>query len=128
MYYECYTENPGDFKIEPVQPYPEPNDMFIASKIYRTAGYGCCFFIHKNNWGIIPDELKIWCGDDWQFYRTNKIKYCIEGLKCEGQVSSTVDSCSEDIEIVKLQDIVNIKKLIKSGMIPNYIGGTAWDK
>ena len=50
MGYDNYSNPTGDFRIVPVVPYPESRPMYISSKIYRTPGYGCCFFIHKNNW------------------------------------------------------------------------------
>jgi hypothetical protein len=37
----------------------------------RDWGWGCLFFIHKENWIEIPDDLLIACGDD---YLTNNVK------------------------------------------------------
>lgn len=47
-----------------------------ASELPDTCGGGSLFFIHKDNWIPIPDELKIYWGDTWQqdmqgLYRRN---------------------------------------------------------
>jgi len=33
----------------------------------RTNGFGCCFYIHKDYYVPIPNNLKIFFGDDWLF-------------------------------------------------------------
>jgi len=126
---DCYTEDAGEFVVSPVKPYPDPNPMFIESKIYRTDGYGCCFFIHKNNWDKIPNDMKLWCGDDWIFYRMKKINYSISGIKCDGYISATLDSenLKNEFNPIKENDIRIMKELIKENKIPNYIGGTIWN-
>ena len=56
---ENYKENPGLFSISHFQGR-------------RPTGYACCFFVHKSNWDPIPDDMKLWAGDDWLFYRSKK--------------------------------------------------------
>jgi hypothetical protein len=33
----------------------------------HTYGFGSLFFVHKENWNVIPDGLNIYFGDDWAF-------------------------------------------------------------
>lgn len=38
----------------------------------RTPGFGTLFFMSRSDWVPIPDDLLIWCGDDFQFSRQTK--------------------------------------------------------
>ena len=110
------------FRIYPI----ESNEKTTRGN--RPTGYGCCFFIHKKNWDPIPEDLKIWCGDDWIFYRSTHQNYIIDGLKCEGKMSSTTDdeSLSKKIEPIKENDMKIMLGLIKQGLVENYFLGTKW--
>ena len=58
----------------------------------REGGFGCCMFVHKENYSTIPNDMKIWGGDDWLFVNClNKIKnnYKLVGFKIEGEMSVT---------------------------------------
>lgn len=47
-----YGENDTEpYEIQPIE--------------WRPWGWGCLFFLHKNNWVNIDERLKIACGDDW---------------------------------------------------------------
>lgn len=35
----------------------------------RTWGFGTVMVMRKSNYRSIPDELKIWCGDDWLYHK-----------------------------------------------------------
>ena len=91
----------------------------------RPIGYACCFFIHKKNWDEIPNQLKIWAGDDWIFYRSKKQNYIID-IEYNDILSTT--SSSEEFDSIKENDMSEMKKLIKNGLVPNYLLGTIWDK
>lgn len=56
---------------------------------YRNYGYGTLIFLHKSNYFFIPEEMKIWCGDDYLFYRQKKFNYKIKGLGLKTQMSTT---------------------------------------
>ena len=56
---------------------------------YRNYGYGALMFLHKSNYTPIPDELKIWCGDDYLFYRQRGFNYKICGIKLITTMSTT---------------------------------------
>jgi Glycosyl transferase family 2 len=95
---------------------------------HRPTGFACCFFIHRNNWDLIPEELKLWAGDDWMFYRSKKYNYVIDGLKCEGQLSATLDdeSLSSEFNPIKENDMKVIKNFIEQGLLENFLLGTIW--
>ena len=110
------------FQINPIQP------NLKTTRGHRPTGYACCFFIHKNNWDFIPEEMKLWCGDDWLFYRSKKYNYVIDGLKCEGDISTTLDDESLQAEFnpIKTNDMMTMKKFVEDGLIENYLLGTIW--
>lgn len=102
------------------------NPDWKTSKGHRPMGYGCCLFIHKNNWIPIPDEMKVWAGDDYIFYyRNNLSNYMVEGLKCSGHISYTCNSL-ENIDEISKNDMFIMKDLIKEGIVENYLISTIW--
>lgn len=56
-----------------------------------STGFACVFFIHKNSYITIPDELKVWYGDNWLFEKTNKKPYQIINWPVGGELSVTVN-------------------------------------
>ena len=95
---------------------------------FRPNGFGCCFFIHKKNWDPIPEDLKIWAGDDWLFYRSKKPNYILEGLKCGGHMSFTSDDITfkNEFDQIKQNDMINMRSYVQSGVVENYLIGTIW--
>lgn len=60
------------------------NSFEIEEVPYTTFNYGVMLFLHKNNYYQIPEELKIFYGDDYLFVMNQKHKrknYVIENLK-----------------------------------------------
>ena len=118
----CYTEDAGEFGVSKIDPH------FTDNLVHRTDGYGCCFFIHKNNYTIIPNELKIWCGDDWLFYQDRNSNRIIEGVKCDGFMSATSDNLDlkSHFDEITNNDILIMRNLIKNGYIVDYFAGSWW--
>lgn len=119
---ENYRNPSTDFKF--VSPLPDGK----TTMGYRPIGFACCFFMHKKNWDRIPDDLKIWAGDDWLFYRSRKPNYLMEGIKIDGSLSSTLDDKSLESELgpIKTCDMINMKKYVEQGLVENYLMGTKW--
>jgi hypothetical protein len=68
------------------------NKNFKLSQIDRlSTGFGCLYFINKKSYLSIPDELKVWYGDNWLFEKTNKTPYQILNWPVTGVLSATVD-------------------------------------
>jgi len=76
--------------------FDNPQNEFGLEPIYhRNGGFACAFFIHKHNWIYIPNEMKLWGGDDWLFVKNKnngKQNYKIVGFKLEGEVSGTLEN------------------------------------
>jgi hypothetical protein len=56
----------------------------------RNFGYGCCMFMHRDNYRIIPDGLKIQYGDDFLFYSCEKNNFVLDGFNIVGKISATI--------------------------------------
>ena len=56
---------------------------------HRPWGWGCLFFINKDNWIPIDERLKIACGDDWLIHHTKGGAYEIKNLDLQDDKVST---------------------------------------
>ena len=123
MSVDNYNSNFKNFEVNKIPSF------YKSVKGERTFGYACCFFIHKSNWVDIPDGIKLWAGDDWEFYANSKPNYIIEGLKCEGSISATLDDVSLEVEFnpIKHNDMLLIKEEIRKGNIDNFLLNTKWN-
>jgi len=54
----------------------------------NTTGWGCLFSFHKLNWKPIPNELKIWYGDNWIHMVCRPILHLI-GMKMKTKMSTS---------------------------------------
>lgn len=57
----------------------------------RRPGYGCLWFIHKNSYTPIPNDIKIWYGDDWIYYKSGKPNWAMMNIDIVGKPSQTSD-------------------------------------
>lgn len=60
------------------------NSFRLEETTYTTFNFGVMLFLHKNCFYEIPDDLKIFYGDDYLFFKNKKnkkINYVIEDLK-----------------------------------------------
>lgn len=53
-------------------------------------GWGCMILINKENYVPIPDDLKVWCGDNW--LEKHMPVYTLYGLKMRTEMSTTSSS------------------------------------
>ena len=71
---------------------------------HRPWGWGCLFFINKDNWIPIDERLKIACGDDWLIHHTKGGAYEIKNLDLKDDRVSVTSIRGEFSQIQK-QDI-----------------------
>ena len=70
---------------------PTTEPVHFVTNEGRGTGWGCMFLFKRDNWVEIPDELKIWFGDDFitqQFIKRNQIVYSIKNV-CVSEWSIT---------------------------------------
>jgi hypothetical protein len=83
--------------------YEEIKITEVSNNTKRPYGFGCCFFIKKEKFKKIPNEIKIWYGDDIQYYSiSNKAMFSIPELQFE--MSKTVNSIDGLFSIVDSND------------------------
>ena len=81
---------------------------FAISKIeQRCWGWGCLFFVNKNDYKPIPNNLLIACGDDYLIKMLSA--YVLSGLSIQTEVSTT--SFSPEFLPIQSQDLINFKAL-----------------
>jgi hypothetical protein len=74
-------------------------------------GWGCMIFIKKNMWIEIPNDIKIWYGDNFIKEINPNPKWILRGLKVQTEMSTTSDLI--EFNHIKQQDHQNYLKLIK---------------
>jgi hypothetical protein len=74
----------------------------------REWGWGCCFFVHKNNWKPIPSQLKIACGDDYLIRELPS--FMVSGIPIEYEMVSFTSIKPEFFQIQQ-NDIEQFKLL-----------------
>jgi hypothetical protein len=57
----------------------------------RDWGWGCLIMFDKNNWLDIPDDIKIWYGDDYMFKCNSAPKATLKNFNIETEMSTTSD-------------------------------------
>jgi len=71
----------------------------------RDWGWGCLIILRKKDWISIPDDIKIWYGDDYIFKCNSVIKSTLKNFNIETEMSTTSDEKKWDV--VKNQDKIN---------------------
>jgi hypothetical protein len=90
--YGMIAVNPERFKF--FKSANNPTDKFTLKRItQRGNGFGMMMILQKQNYEIIPEDFKIYFGDDILWYINKDIfkrnNYCFVGLKITGEFSVT---------------------------------------
>jgi GT2 family glycosyltransferase len=89
--------------------YKEYNDSIkVAEGSAIGQGWGCCIFLNKENWVEIPDQIKIWFGDNWIVKNHEKCFSAAFKIFTEMSTTSSMDSLNNVIK----KDIQEWKKLL----------------
>jgi hypothetical protein len=77
----------------------------------RRGAWGCMMIMDKRNYTPIPEEMKIWGGDDYLFVH-NRAKWganhTLVGVPLEGHISLTADEKNAELHRIMEEDL-NIK-------------------
>jgi hypothetical protein len=68
-------------------------------------GWGCMIFLKKSMWVEIPNNIKVWYGDNFIKDRNPNPKWILKGLKVETEMSTTSDL--DEFNKIKQQDRIN---------------------
>lgn len=93
----CYTgQDPKTVIID--------KEIEVSDYEGRGTGWGCLFMMNRNNWEEIPEDLKVWFGDDYiaeRYYREKITVYNFRNVFCTPYATTeTLPQFSE----VKLRD------------------------
>ena len=94
------------------QSYKDINDnnFRLEKTNNRNWGFGCIIIFNKKYYVEIPEELKIWCGDDFLFKNFNN-RYIIRGVYIDTNMSTTSDIKSFD-DIKKNDELIYKKNYL----------------
>jgi glycosyltransferase involved in cell wall biosynthesis len=76
-------------------------------------GWGCFIMLHKKYWIDIPDNIKIWYGDNFIKEINPAPKACLRNFRVDTEMSTTSDDKEWDVR--KQNDQVNFLKLFVHG-------------
>lgn len=77
----------------------------------RDWGWGCLILFKKSNWIPIPDEIKIWYGDDYIFKCNPIVKSKLKNFNIQTEMSTTSDEKQWDE--IKKNDYLHLIKYLK---------------
>lgn len=80
-------------------------------------GWGCLIMLHKTFWIDIPDNIKIWYGDNFIKDVNPSPKACLRNFKIETEMSTTSDE--KEWDDIKKQDHINFINYLRYGKTTN---------
>ena len=101
-------EDYGAIGVNPISYDQKPTKFALENKHYITKGWGCLIFVKKSKWVDIPNDLKIWFGDDWIVKKINPI----QSLSVKGGIVTKIatSSGSREMRDIVTQDRFNWSK------------------
>lgn len=85
-----------------VVPKETPADLHVSFILDRNEGYSYAFFIHKESYEPIPEDLKIFWGDEYIFRKNHKRNVVLHDLHVTGEKSQS--SRSPEFEAIAEND------------------------
>jgi hypothetical protein len=76
----------------------EEDDVLMVRGHDIGRGWGCCMFLDKSKWVDIPDNLKIWYGDNWIVANYKECASIVMPIKTEMSTTSNSKELNEVIE------------------------------
>lgn len=81
----------------------------------RYFSYGTLMFMERSNYARIPDDLLIWCGDDYLFANQTKRNLVLDGVRIESAMSVT--SALPQFSKIKTSDLDTWSAKYKSSSV-----------
>lgn len=96
---------------------PDKNEKELVDIARRPDGFGCAFYINKKDYVAIPEDLKIYFGDDWLFQNC-KLRNLKVGLIPNIKDNGVLSISSKSFANIILLEFHNYMKHL--GSIQNY--------
>lgn len=119
------NKNIGYMGLEPIDKteenafndYPQERKLYFDFVEKRSLSFGSAMFFRKENYYKIPEKLKVFCGDDFLFYKAlengyKNVKICNSGVLHLHALTSSLKSFDK----IKYND-----QVLYSQMNPNYV-------
>ena len=80
-------------------------------------GWGCFIMLHKKYWIDIPDNIKIWYGDNFIKDINPAPKACLRNFRVDTEMSTTSDE--KEWDEIKKEDYNNFINYLRNGQVTN---------
>ena len=80
-------------------------------------GWGCFIMLNKKDWIDIPDNIKIWYGDNFIKDVNPAPKACLRNFRVETEMSTTSDE--KEWDEIKKEDYNNFINYLRNGKVTN---------
>lgn len=90
------VEQPKRFGLEQLQLAPIPERMW---------GYGIFMMMHKNHYIEIPEDMLVWCGDDYLYHQNRVLGRQNYALMCPIQTKMSTTSDDPIFDEIKNRDL-----------------------
>lgn len=87
----------------------EEDDVLMVHGHDIGRGWGCCMFLDKSKWVDIPEQLKIWFGDNWIASTYKECASVVIPIRTEMSTTSNADELSDIIK-KDIEEWTQIKK------------------
>lgn len=108
--------------------HPDKKEELIKLNLDKTKAiggqayaFGCCMFVKRSSYRVIPSLYQVWYGDDYLVQKSQNV-YALKTSKIKGEISKTLTSDAKS-EIQKRIDLDshNVYKY------NHFLGGKTWD-
>ena len=79
-----------------------PQNTWVRPTFVRGFAFGTAMFLRRRDYVPIPEDMKVWCGDDWIFANRPAPAWVVGGLRMRTDMSTT--SGSPEFQALLRQD------------------------
>lgn len=99
-----------------IEGYEDKNlDPYIHDGHFVCKGWGCLMFVKKDKWIEIPNDLKIYFGDDWIAHKMKPAQSVWVKGGIETRMSTS--SSNNDFNTIILNDVKIFEDLVRDGKV-----------
>lgn len=86
---------------------PDTADPGCRAAYVRRYGFGSLMALDRASYVPIPEDLLVWCGDDWLFRRQRRHNYVLTGVPIRTRMGTT--STAPEFAAIKARDLATFR-------------------
>jgi hypothetical protein len=95
----------------------EDKKELMLKKHQNGMAWACVLALHKYSWHHIPEQLKIYYGDDFIRRKNSVNLFELYGLKVKSKISSSADTSVDWVKSITDNDKIEWDRLLQNGLI-----------